>query len=79
MEKELEVFYGKVEFFSNKKGYGFIKWEKNGIPQQDMFCHFSDLGMQGYKSLQKEQSVSFSIGKNKDGKPKAINVKIITN
>lgn len=62
--------FGKVIFFKNT--YGFIAWEGH----DDLFVHFSDISNDGgYKTLQKGQEVSFEVGVNHTGKPKAINVK----
>ena len=72
------VFYGTVIFFSNQKGYGFLQWlDEHGAQQKDMFVHYSDIDQQGYKSLTKGQHVSFQIGANNQGVPKAINVRIV--
>ena len=72
-----EQFIGDVVWFDPKKGYGFIGWQKNNVKQQDMFVHFSDVICEGFKTLNKEQKVSFSIGTNKHGNPKAIEVTIL--
>lgn len=71
-----EVYYGTVIFF-NKKNYGFIGWEKDGVAQKDLFVHYSDLVCEGYKIAYKGDKVSFEIGMNIRGQPKAINVKVI--
>jgi CspA family cold shock protein len=76
MEKDKE-FIGKVIWFNPKPGYGFIEWSDNGMKQKDMFVHFSDIICDGFKTIQKEQKVSFKIGKNHSGNPKAIEVKVI--
>jgi cold shock CspA family protein len=72
-----EKFVGEVIFFDPKAGYGFIGWEKNGVKQNDMFVHYSDIACQGFKTLFKEQKVSFGVGVNKHGKPKAIEVTVL--
>lgn len=72
-----EIFNGEVVWFHIERGYGFIAWEKGGVKQKDMFCHFSDIDIKGFKLLKGGQKVSFSIGANNDGVPKAINVKVI--
>ena len=72
-----EVFNGTVIWFNNGKGFGFIKWSKDGLEQNDLFVYWSDIDMQGYKTLQKDQVVSFEIGTNHSGKPKAILVKTV--
>lgn len=72
-----EAFIGEVVWFHIERGYGFITWEKDGVKQQDMFCHFSDIDIEGFKLLKGGQKVSFSIGTNNSGEPKATSVKII--
>ena len=42
---------GTVKWFSNEKGYGFIEREGG----DDVFVHFSAIGMDGYKSLTEGQ------------------------
>ena len=72
-----EKFYGEVLWFDPKRGYGFISWEKDGVKQKDMFVHFSDVVCEGFKTLMKDQKVSFCLGTNKHGDPKATNVEIM--
>jgi CspA family cold shock protein len=73
----MERYFGEVVWFSNKKGYGFLNWTKNGQVQKDMFVHFSDVDCEGFKSLEKNQKVSFELGTNFNGIDKAIKVKIL--
>lgn len=47
---------GKVKWFNNAKGYGFII-EDGG--NEDLFAHFSAVQMDGYKTLKAGQTVSF--------------------
>lgn len=47
---------GKVKWFNNAKGYGFILDEDGG---EDLFAHYSAIEMDGYKTLKAGQSVSF--------------------
>ncbi|WP_111496468.1 MULTISPECIES: cold shock domain-containing protein [Marinobacter] len=47
---------GKVKWFNNAKGYGFII-EDGG--SEDLFAHFSAVQMEGYKTLKAGQTVSF--------------------
>ena len=54
---------GKVKWFSNQKGYGFITPE-NG---KDVFVHFSAIQGDGYKSLEEGQEVEFEIEKGPKG------------
>ena len=48
---------GTVKWFSNEKGYGFIEREQG----EDVFVHFSAIGMEGYKTLTEGQRVEFEI------------------
>jgi CspA family cold shock protein len=79
MEEDKKVLFGTVCWFCPKKGYGFISYEIDGVQQRDIFCHFSDLNMENFKTLYKQQRVSFSIGTNVRGDPKATNVIILKN
>lgn len=47
---------GKVKWFNNAKGYGFIIEE--GCTD-DLFAHFSSVQMEGYKTLKAGQTVTF--------------------
>ncbi|MCX7827299.1 MAG: cold shock domain-containing protein [Verrucomicrobiae bacterium] len=60
---------GKVKWFDNKKGYGFI--EIQGGP--DVFVHHTNIVGQGFKTLNEGDTVSFE-QMNTDKGPKAQNV-----
>ncbi len=60
---------GKVKWFSNQKGYGFITPE-NG---PDVFVHFSAITSEGYRSLVEGDEVEFDIVDSPKG-PQAANV-----
>jgi cold shock protein len=79
MSENDEKFFGEVLWFDPKRGFGFIGWEKDGVKQKDMFVHFSDVTVEGFKTLYKHQKVSFGLGVNKHGDPKATNVEIMKN
>jgi CspA family cold shock protein len=68
---------GEVIWFDPKRGFGFIEWEQNGTKQKDLFVHFSDVECEGFKTLYKGQKVSFGLGTNKNGDPKAIEVVVL--
>ena len=61
---------GTVKWFSEKKGYGFIEQEDG----QDVFVHFSSIGMPGFKTLSEGERVSFDMEESDRG-PVAKNVK----
>jgi CspA family cold shock protein len=48
---------GKVKWFNNAKGYGFILSDEGG---EDMFAHYSSIQSEGYKTLKAGQSVEFN-------------------
>lgn len=60
---------GKVKWFNDAKGYGFI--EQDG--GEDVFVHFSSITMEGFKTLAEGQAVEFEI-KNGDKGLHAANV-----
>jgi CspA family cold shock protein len=53
----METAQGKVKWFSNTKGYGFI--EQPGNP--DVFVHYSAIQADGYKTLKQGEMVEFTI------------------
>lgn len=61
---------GKVKWFNAAKGYGFIEQEGG----DDVFVHFSAIVMEGYKSLEEGESVTFDIVEGNNGKMQAANV-----
>ncbi|MBI4115051.1 MAG: cold shock domain-containing protein [Candidatus Omnitrophica bacterium] len=61
---------GKVKWFSNVKGFGFIEKEGGG---QDVFVHYSAIQGEGYKTLEEGESVTFEVVQGEKG-PQAANV-----
>ena len=47
----------RVKWFNNEKGFGFL--ENNG--KEDIFGHYSQIVMDGYKTLKEGQFVSFNL------------------
>ena len=61
---------GKVKWFNDSKGFGFIEHEGN----DDVFVHHSAIQGDGFKSLAEGASVSFDVVKGAKG-PAAANVR----
>lgn len=68
-----EKLVGEVIWFDPKRGFGFIKKDNS----QDLFVHFSDISSEGFKTLYKGQKVSYSMGVNKHGVAKAVDVVVL--
>jgi CspA family cold shock protein len=49
---------GTVKWFNSEKGFGFITNEANG---EDLFVHFSGIAVEGFKTLEEGQQVTFEI------------------
>ena len=48
---------GRVKWFNNEKGYGFIDYKNN----EDIFVHYSAINQDGYKTLTEGQYVEFNL------------------
>ncbi len=70
-------YFGEIIWFDAKRGYGFISWEKDGVKQKDLFVHFSDIICEGFKTVYKSQKVTFGLGTNKHGDPKATEITVL--
>ena len=62
---------GTVKWFNAQKGFGFISDDQGN----DIFVHFSGLAMDGFKSIDEGQSVTFDVTKGARGM-QAVNVNI---
>lgn len=71
---EVAIFMptGKVKWFNERKGYGFISREDG----DDVFVHYSEIDSEGFKTLDEDQEVSFEIKEGPKGL-QATNVKTI--
>ena len=69
-ENEKEV--GTVKWFSNAKGYGFIRRETG----DDVFVHYSAIEGDGFRTLHEEQQVEFTVAQGPKGL-QAVNVRAL--
>ena len=69
LKKGQVMVNGKVKWFSNQKGYGFIQTDDG----KDIFVHFSAIESEGFKTLGQGQDVEFEISEGPKG-PQAANV-----
>ncbi|MFQ5353331.1 MAG: cold-shock protein [Thermodesulfobacteriota bacterium] len=60
---------GKVKWFNESKGFGFIEQESG----EDVFVHYSAIQGDGFKTLREGQTVEFEIAQDAKG-AKAVNV-----
>ncbi|MGH1539904.1 MAG: cold-shock protein [Arenicella sp.] len=64
---------GTVKWFNSTKGFGFIEPADGGT---DVFAHFSEIDMDGYKSLAEGQQVEYELEEGDKG-PKAAKIKAV--
>jgi CspA family cold shock protein len=55
---------GRIKWFNDAKGYGFIEQPDGG---EDVFVHFSAISMEGFKTLSEGQEVEFEIRQGDKG------------
>jgi CspA family cold shock protein len=70
-EGQVGMAEGTVKWFNPDKGYGFISREDG----EDLFVHFSEIQMDGFKTLDEGQAVSFDVTVGNNGKEQASNVR----
>lgn len=61
---------GKVKWFNDQKGYGFITTDGSG----DVFVHHTAIQMEGFRTLKEGEDVSFEVMQGPKG-PQAANVR----
>ena len=73
-KKEVRLYMetGKVKWFNDDKGFGFIEIEGS----DDVFVHFSAIAGEGYRSLNEGDEVQFDIVEDGKG-PRAANVMVV--
>jgi CspA family cold shock protein len=64
---------GTVKWFNAEKGYGFITLTEGG---QDVFVHYSNIDMSGFRVLEEGQTVELTVGSGQKG-PQAEDVRVV--
>jgi CspA family cold shock protein len=64
---------GKVKWFNDQKGYGFITPDGGG---RDLFVHHTAIQAEGFRTLSEGQAVEFDVQEDAKG-PRATNVKAV--
>lgn len=62
---DIERLEGFVKWFSNERGYGFVTPDSE--PEKEYFVHFSSIKMDGFKTLQANQKVTFELRETPKG------------
>jgi CspA family cold shock protein len=65
---------GKVKWFNDSKGYGFIEPEEQG--GKDVFVHFSAIQMDGFRTLAEGHEVEFELSSGERGQHAANVVRV---
>ncbi len=63
---------GTVKWFNGEKGFGFITTEEGN----DVFAHYSQINKDGYKTLEENEEVEFSVVEGAKG-PQAENISLV--
>ena len=64
---------GKIKWFNDSKGYGFIETDDDS---DDVFVHFSAIAGEGYRTLNEGDQVTFDVAEDAKG-PRADNVTVV--
>src|SRR5947208_2434847 len=63
-ERRRSMATGTVKWFNDAKGFGFITQDGGG---EDVFCHYSAINADGFKSLSEGQKVEFEVARGPKG------------
>jgi cold shock protein len=72
--EQLKMPTGRVKFFNTDRGFGFILPDDGG---PDVFVHVHDVEAAGMKTLVAGQLVAYEVGPARDGRSKAVNLRLL--
>jgi len=72
-QNQVFAVIGKVKWFNESKGYGFITPDEGG---KDLFVHQTEIQAEGFRTLKEGQTVEFEAGEGQKG-PAAKNVRVV--
>ena len=64
--------HGRVKWFSEEKGYGFIEGEK-----EDSLVHYTEIVGDGFRTLEKDSEVEFEVVEDRRGRKQAAGVEVV--
>ena len=70
MSEEKKQYKGTVIWFDSRKGFGFVSQDHD---DKDIFLHYSNIQLDGFKTVKPDQIVLYELGENKVGQ-QAVNV-----
>jgi CspA family cold shock protein len=66
------VACGRVKWFSEEKGYGFIEGEG-----EDFFVHYTEIAGEGFRTLEEGSEVEFEVVEDRRGRKQAAGVEVV--
>ena len=63
---------GRVKWFSEEKGYGFIEGE-----EEDFLVHYTEIVGDGFRTLEKDSEVEFEVVEDRRGRKQAAGVEVV--
>jgi CspA family cold shock protein len=64
--------HGRVKWFSEEKGYGFIEGEG-----EDFFVHYTEIVGEGFRMLEEGSEVEFEVVEDRRGRRQAAGVEVV--
>jgi cold shock protein len=71
--REGAVARGRVKWFSEEKGYGFIEGE-----EEDFLVHYTEIVGEGFRTLDEDSEVVFEVVEDRRGRKQAAGVEVVS-